>query len=114
VALTVGGYTPAVLDVVPVPPRPRADSHRVHRTGPAATASARSACRPADLAGMLDVLPQRGAQFVAVLAAQVDFIGSAVEGETDGALGLAAIDVVNEQRLDSLRHTAYSTCRLPI
>jgi hypothetical protein len=63
---------------------------------------------------VLDVLPQRGAQFVAVLAAQVDFIGSAVEGETDGALGLAAIDVVNEQHLDSLRHTAYSTCRLPI
>jgi hypothetical protein len=40
-----------------------------------------------------------------VLAAQVNFIVRAVEGEADRAFGCAAIDVVNEQSVDFLRLT---------
>ena len=42
------------------------------------------------------------AQFIAVLAAEIDFIVAAVEGEPDRSFGRAAVDVVNEQRLDLL------------
>jgi hypothetical protein len=39
-----------------------------------------------------------------VLSVQVDFILGAVQSETDGAFGLAAIEVVNEQGLYLLGH----------
>jgi hypothetical protein len=57
------------------------------------SAGTRPRC-PADLAGVLDVLPWRGAQLVAVSGAEVDFV-------------VGAVEVVDEQRLDLLGHRAY-------
>jgi hypothetical protein len=59
---------------------------------------------------VLDVLPQRRAQFLAVLAVQIDLIVRAVEGEPHRTFGLAAIEIVNEQRCDLLRHIAKPRC----
>jgi hypothetical protein len=39
-----------------------------------------------------------------VLRVQVDFVFRVVQGEPDRAIGLAAVDVVNEQSLDLLSH----------
>ena len=64
--------------------------------------------RSADLAGVGNVAPERGTQLLVVLAAEVYFVFSAVQGEADGSVGLAAIDVVDEQGLDSLGHANYS------
>src|ERR1700733_2495192 len=88
----LGRHAPAVLDVVTVFPRPGANSPRVRRAGPAAAPGTRPTRGPADLAGVLDVLAQRGAQLIAVLAAEVDFVVAAVEGEPDRAFGRAAVD----------------------
>src|SRR5271154_3934601 len=66
----IGRYAPAVLNVIPVFPRPGADSHCVYCAGLAIAAAARTACCPGDLAGVLDVLPQRAVQLVTVLTAQ--------------------------------------------
>src|SRR5258708_23988993 len=95
----------AVLDVVAVLPRPGADSNGIDGAGLAArTAWPRLARRSADLAGVVDVTPERGTQLLVVLAAEVYFVFSPVQGEADGSVGLAAIDVVDEQGLDSLGH----------
>ena len=54
---------------------------------------------------MRNVLVQRRAQLVAVLAVQVNLELVAVEGETDSSLCLAAVDVVDEEGLELLSHT---------
>ncbi len=46
---------------------------------------------------------RRLAQLVAVRGAEVDLVFHAVEAEADGAVRLAAIEVINEQRLNSLK-----------
>jgi hypothetical protein len=87
--------------------RARARTAIVSAAGLACATGARPARCPADLAGVLDVLPWRGAQLVAVSGAEVDFVVGSVEGEPDRALGRAGIEVVDEQRLDLLGHRAY-------
>ena len=62
----------------------------------------------ADLAGVVDVCPQRGMEFVGVLSAQVDFIVNAVQAEPDGASSLAAVDVIDVESLHFLSHENYS------
>jgi hypothetical protein len=49
-----------------------------------------------------DVPRERCTQRLGVPGVQVDLVLCAVQPETDGALGFAAIDVVDEQRLDLL------------
>jgi hypothetical protein len=49
-----------------------------------------------------EVRLERLAQFVAVRGAEVDLVFRAVQAEADGAGRLAAVEVVNEQRLNSL------------
>jgi hypothetical protein len=49
-----------------------------------------------------EVLPQCLAELVTVRGAEVDLVFRAVKAEADGAGRLAAVDVINEQRLNSL------------
>jgi hypothetical protein len=51
-----------------------------------------------------DVGSQSGAKFFVVLAAEVDLVLGAIEGEADGPLRLAAVYVIDEQGLDFLGH----------
>src|ERR1700733_8310811 len=53
---------------------------------------------------MCEVLLQRLAQLAAVGGAEVDLVFRAIEPEADGAGRLAAVEVINEQRLNSLSH----------
>jgi hypothetical protein len=55
---------------------------------------------------MADVLAQRIAQLGVVGGAEVYFIVGAIEAKADGAFCLAAVDVVDEERLDLLGHGA--------
>src|SRR5258708_8184015 len=100
----VGRDSSAVLDAVAVLPCPGTDSHGVYRARLAARAGGSAAGRPAQLAGVGDIGSQGGAEFFVVLSAEVDFVFRAVQGEADGAVGLAAVDVVDEQGLDLLGH----------
>src|SRR5258708_33724181 len=101
----VGRDASAVLDVVAILPRPGPDSYGIHGARLTARAAESGlARRSADLAGVVDVTSERGTQLLVVLAAEVYFVFSAVQGEADGSVGLAAIDVVDEQGLDSLGH----------
>jgi hypothetical protein len=107
-------YPAAVLDVIAVVPCPGADGHVIDGALLAAAGGgggclARGA---GDLAGAGDVRAERGAQLVVVLAAEVDFVFCPVKGEADGAVGLAAVDVVDEERLDLLGYEISSTCRV--
>src|SRR4051794_31723793 len=94
----------ALLDVKAVLPRPGANSHGVVGTWLATCAGGGTAPTAADLAGVGNVGLQGIAQLVTVLGAEVDFVLGAVQGEADGALGLAAVDVVDEHCLDLLGH----------
>ena len=69
-----------------------------------AATAAGSAPGLADLAAVLDVLAERRAQLIAVLAAEVNLVFSAVKAETDRAIGGAAVEVINEERLNALSH----------
>ena len=71
----VGGHAAAVLDVDALFPGPGADRGGVDGAGGAAAAGG-SPGGAADLAGVVDVCPQRGLELVGVLSAQVDFIVS--------------------------------------
>jgi hypothetical protein len=51
-----------------------------------------------------DVLLQGLAELVAVRGAEVDFVFRAVEAEPDGSGRLAAVEVIDEQRLNLLSH----------
>jgi hypothetical protein len=53
---------------------------------------------------MVDVFPECGVQLVGVLGAEVDLVFSAVEGKSDSACCLAAVEVINEKGLDPLGH----------
>ena len=108
----VGGHTATVLDVDALFPCPGADGHGVGRAGPAGAAGSAPAGGAADLAGVSDVPAEGGAEFLAMPGVKVDLVFSAVQGEADRALGLAAVDVIDKQRRDLLCHAAYSTCCL--
>ena len=47
-------------------------------------------------------------QFLAVRHAQIDLIANAVKTEADSALGLATVDVIDEERLYLLGQRNYS------
>src|SRR5215217_1107270 len=59
-------------------------------------------------ARLADVLRERVAERLGVLGAQVDLVGDAVEGEGDGLVGRTAVDVVDEQDGDFLRHGEFT------
>jgi len=99
----VGRHPTAVLDVVAVPLGPFADLGGVDG-GSAAEAAWRAAGGAAYLAAVLDVLPERLAQLIGVLAAEVNLVVRAVQAEPDRAVRRAAVDVVNEERLNPLGH----------
>ena len=61
------------------------------------TAATGSPGRAADLAGVVNVCPQRGVELAGVLGIQVDFVVSTVQVEPDGAGSLAAVDVIDVQ-----------------
>ncbi len=90
----VGRDAAALLDVVALLLSPGADSHRIDGAGLAAAASGGAARAAADLAGVGDEVLQGVAKLIIVLGAEVDFVVAAVQGEADGAFGLAAVDVV--------------------
>ena len=99
----VGGHTATVLDVDALFPGPAADRGGVDDAAGAAAAGG-SPGGAADLAGVVDVCPQRGVELVGVLSAQVDFIVSTVQAEPDGASRLAAVDVIDVESLHFLSH----------
>src|ERR1700691_342543 len=77
-----GGHAAAVLDVVAVPLGPLADLGSVDAISTAAAARGAPG-GAADLAAVLDVLPERLAQLIAVLAAEVNLVVRAVQPEAD-------------------------------
>lgn len=96
----LGGYPAAVFDVDALASGPVADfgGVRVARAGLAAAGPgwALSAGRSP---GRVDITGERAAQRLSVLAAEVDLVAYAVQGEPDGAFGRAAVQVVDEQGL---------------
>src|ERR1700735_3402314 len=99
----IGGDAAAVLYVVAVPLGPLADLRGVDAITTAAAAPSAPG-GAADLATVLDVLSERLAQLIAVLAAEVDLVVRAVQPEADRAIRRAAVDVVNEECLNPLSH----------
>jgi hypothetical protein len=104
----VGRDPAAVLDVISVLARPVADLGGVEcpvsrLSGPTCGATS-PAGGAADLARVGHVLAERRAQLVGVLGAEVDLVFSPVQRKAHRALGLAAVDVVNEEGLDLLSH----------
>jgi hypothetical protein len=49
---------------------------------------------------------QRLAQAIGVLGAQIDRIGASIDAESDGARGLAAVDVIEQPSLNFSSHGA--------
>jgi hypothetical protein len=96
----IGRHPAAFLDVDALASGPGADRRGVR--GGRAPAAAGSPAGAADLAGVRDERLQGVAQCLAVRRAQVDFIVGAVQGEADGPLGLAAVDVIDVEGLDFL------------
>ena len=96
----VGRDAAAVLDLDALPLGPLADLGGVD--GGAAPRRPRAALLavPPAPPGVREVLPQCLAQFVAVRGAEVDLVFRAVQAEADGAGRLAAVEVINEQRLN--------------
>src|SRR3984957_11976908 len=99
----VGRDTAAVLDRDALPLGPLADPGGVDGAA-VAPAAGRAPGRAAGPPGVREVLPQCLAQLVAVRGAEVDLVFRAVQAEADGAGRLAAVEVINEQRLNSLSH----------
>ena len=60
--------------------------------------------RAAGPAGVREVLRQCAAELVAVRGAEVDFVFRAVEAEADGSGCLAAVEVIDKQRLNFPGH----------
>jgi hypothetical protein len=71
----VSGHAPAVLDVDPLLPGPAADCSRID--GAVGTAASSWPGGAADLAGVVDVCPQRSVEVAGVLSVQVDLIVNA-------------------------------------
>src|SRR4029077_8570656 len=101
----LGRDAPAVFDVNALGPCPYADGGGVGRAGarpaPAAARPPGTGRRPPGRnrhtwPGACATPPR--------FRAQVDLIIRAVQPETHGSLGLAAVEVVNEQNLNLLRH----------
>jgi hypothetical protein len=98
-----GRDTAAVLDLDALSLGPLADLGSVD--GGAAAPDAGSAPgRAAGPPGVREVPLSRLAQLVAVRRAEVDLVFRAVQAEADGAGRLPAVEVINEQRLNSLSH----------
>lgn len=110
----LGRYPSAVLDLDTPGLGPLANSRGVGSgstnspTSGSAWPSSRRSGRPA---GGTDVWLQCLSQGTRMLGAQVDLIVRTIEPEADGALGLVAVQVINEQRLYLLRYV-YATPRM--
>lgn len=100
----ISWYPAALLDVDVLLPGPGSHRGRINGVGTAADAVWRTASSAAHLAAVLNVLGERRAQFFAVVCAQVNLVFGAVKSEVDGAFGLAAVEVVDKQRLNLLGH----------
>src|SRR5262249_3705744 len=97
----------AFLDVVAVFLGPFPDLAGVDGLRGAAAAGTAPG-RAAGPAGVGDVVRQGRGQLCIVLGVEVDLVLGPVQAETNGAFRLPAVDVVYKQRLNLLRHTAYS------
>jgi hypothetical protein len=93
----------AVLDLDALLPGPLADLGGVDG-GAAAPGAGCGPGRAAGPPGVREVLLQCLAELVVVRGAEVDLVFRAVQAEADGAGRLAAVEVVNEQGLNSLGH----------
>src|SRR5215469_3794148 len=101
----IGRDPAAFLDVDALRFRPGADGGGVEAsTGPATRPPALPSCRRRDLSGMLDIVSQCIVQFLAVHRAEVNLVVRAIQSKPDGALCVAAIDVVDEEGLYLLGH----------
>jgi hypothetical protein len=87
----------AVLDLDALLPGPFTDLVRVNGTGSAAAAGGPPGA--AGLAAVRNVGRQGLVQFFTVRDAQIDLVVGAVETEAGSAFGLAAVDIVDEERL---------------
>src|SRR5690625_588656 len=98
----LGGHPATIGDLPAVGLGPLANGRRVGR---AATGALAPGAPPStDPACLGDVLREAVAQCPGILGREVDLVIDAVETEPDRLLGLAAIEVVNEENLDLLRH----------
>src|SRR4051794_12427711 len=104
----LGGDPAAVGHVEAVVTRPGPDVRRAGSAG--GTASAATAARGPT--GVADVRRDGVAQLGCVLRAQVDLVLLAVEGEADRLLGLAAVDVVDQDDVHLLRHGSLISCEI--
>src|SRR5690348_13878736 len=105
------GDAAAVVHGVAVGARPLADLGRTGRAGGAAAATRGTGRARAgrDLARVADPGRESVAQLLRILGAEVDLVGDAVERESDGLVGRAPVEVVDENYLDFLGHCGYLT-----
>ena len=94
----------AFLDLNALPLSPLANPGDVN--GGATPTAGRTPDRAVDPPGVRGALPQCPAQLIALRGTEVDLVYRAVQAEADRAGRLAAVDVVNEQRLNSLGREA--------
>src|SRR5215469_6319582 len=102
-----GNAAPLAYLVTPLPsPRPDLGAPLATGTCPGATAPAATATLPR----VIDVLGEIFAELACVTGTQVDLVGGAVEAERHGLVGLAPIEIIDEQHLNLLRHGSQPFC----